>query len=253
MIDAYCHCGISKYRPVEDVLNTMAEAEVERAVLCQHLGEYNNDYLATVVGEHPGRFSAVCLVDPTSPDWRHELRRLHAGGSFRGLRIATDTLDENFEFAVEAVALGLTLVVYSPEGIAGALAPIRRLTRERPDGALVITHLGCPRVENDRLVAGREILDLAAEPGVFVTLSGQSMFCDYPYTALDEFVAEVIGTFGTGRVMWGSNYPVSGDSLEYRRDLELVRSGGWGLDPLGVNQITNETAQRLWLDESTEA
>jgi hypothetical protein len=37
MIDGYAHCGLSKYRPVEDVLDVMRSAGVDRAVLCQPL------------------------------------------------------------------------------------------------------------------------------------------------------------------------------------------------------------------------
>ena len=45
MIDAYVHCGQSKYEPVESVLATMSVANVDRAVLIQHLEEYDNSYL----------------------------------------------------------------------------------------------------------------------------------------------------------------------------------------------------------------
>ena len=248
MIDGYSHCGISKYLPVEDVLGTMRTAGVDRAVLCQHLGEYDNSYLESVVNEHPDTFAAVCLVDPASPDWRAELRKLNAGGAFRGLRILADTLHENLALATEALALDLTLVVWAPDGIAGVLSPIRRLLAERTDGNIVITHLGAPRVEDDRMVAGWELLELAAEPGVFVTLSGQSMFCEYPYAALDELVARVIREFGASRVMWGSNYPVCGAVDEYTRDLALATSGSWGLGPDEVEQIVDGTARRLWFD-----
>lgn len=246
MIDAYCHCGISKYRPVEDVLGAIRKAGVERAVLCQHLGEYDNGYLAAIVDRYPGCFAAVCLIDSASPDWRSELRQLHAAGSFAGLRVTADTLLENFALPAEAVALGLTLVVYSPEGIPRVLAPIRRLTAEQPDATVVITHLGCPRVEDDRVATGWELIELAAQHRVFVTLSGQSMFCEYPYMALDGLVAELIGSYGADRVMWGSNYPVCGSSRAYQRDLALITPGRWGLDRRGVRQITSETAERLW-------
>jgi hypothetical protein len=57
IVDGYAHCGISRYQPVEIVLDTMAQAGVDRAVLCQHLGEYDNSYLAEVVGSRPQQFA----------------------------------------------------------------------------------------------------------------------------------------------------------------------------------------------------
>ena len=248
MIDGYSHCGISKYLPVEDVLETMQVAGVERAVLCQHLGEYDNSYLESVVAEHPDLFRAVCLVDPAGPEWRRALRGVTVEGRFEGLRVVAATFHDNPALCAEALALRLTLVVWAEHGVADVVAAIRRLHTDHPDGRIVITHLGAPRVENDIVVAGWELLELAAQPGVFVTLSGQSMFCEYPYGELDEFVVRVIDAFGPDRVMWGSNYPVCGDSEAYRRDLALLTSGSWGLGPDEVGQIAGETAARLWFD-----
>ena len=45
IIDSYTHCGISKYLPIEDVSATMDRAGVHRAVLAQHLGEFDNSYI----------------------------------------------------------------------------------------------------------------------------------------------------------------------------------------------------------------
>ena len=253
MIDAYSHCGISKYLPLEDVLATIEAADVERAVLCQHLGEYDNTYLASVVEKRPDMFRAVCLVDPVAGNWREALRDAHAGGAFRGLRVVAATLLENPALCAEALRLGLTLVVWAEDGVADVVDALRALCADHPDGRVVITHLGAPRVENGAAVAGWELLELAGEPGVFVTLSGQSMFCDYPYAELSEFVVRVIDAFGTGRVMWGSNYPVCGDAAAYRRDLAQLTSGGWGLGPREVAQIANGTAARLWFDEDPQA
>ena len=53
IVDGYSHCGILKYQPVEVVLDTTAQAGVDRAVLCQHLGEYENSYLSQVVESRP--------------------------------------------------------------------------------------------------------------------------------------------------------------------------------------------------------
>ena len=53
---------------MEVVLDTTAQAGVDRAVLCQHLGEYDNSYLAQVVGSRPEQFAAVLLVNPAEPD-----------------------------------------------------------------------------------------------------------------------------------------------------------------------------------------
>jgi len=38
IVDAFTHCGVSKYNPIEDARRTVQSAGVQRAVLVQHMG-----------------------------------------------------------------------------------------------------------------------------------------------------------------------------------------------------------------------
>jgi L-fuconolactonase len=219
---------------------------VQRAVLVQHMGEYDNSYLASVVREYRERFTAVGLIDGDSRDWREALDSLAKSGEFKGLRVPGDVLKHRDELCHAALTHGLTLMVGTGSGVTECIPAIRRLLGKTPDGTIVITHLGSPRVEDDRMISGRELLDLSGDQGVCITLSGQSMFCDYPYTPLDDFTREVIETFGPDRLMWGSNFPESGDASAYRENLELVRGGAWGLQATDAEKILHTTAERLW-------
>ncbi len=63
------HAGISSWvhdLPVEEMLQHMNEAGIDRAVLSQAFGVYRGDnrYLADSVARYPDRFAAVCVVDP---------------------------------------------------------------------------------------------------------------------------------------------------------------------------------------------
>lgn len=248
IVDAYAHCGISKYLPVGDVLAAMEAAGVEQAVLCQHLGEYDNGYLADVVGQYPGRFAGVCLVNPDLPEGIGQLRKWHATGRFRGLRTLAEWLPRNPALFLEAADLGMNLVVYAPEGIASAAPHVLELIHQRPEARIVVSHLGNPQLDGDRLLHGREILALASSPNIYVQLSGLSMFCEYPHAPLVDFISEVVARFGPARITWGSNFPVCGDQRAYGRDLALARSGAWGLSAKAVQQVTGETARRLWFE-----
>jgi L-fuconolactonase len=253
VIDAYAHCGVSKYLPVDPVRAVMDGAGVERAVLCQHLGEYDNTYLESVVRAEPDRFTAIALVDGTAGSWPLELAAVAESGAFRGLRIVDDILTANPALAEDAASLGLTIVVYAPHGIARAVAPIRRLLAARPTATVQIAHLGNPRIEAGQPVGGLELLELASEPGVAVTLSGLSMFCAYPHGQLDELIAATIAAFGPDRVLWGSNFPVGGvDQASYDRDVDLMLTGRWGLDAPAVELVTEDNARRIWFERSDQ-
>ncbi len=248
IIDGYSHCGISKFLPVEDVLEVTDKAGVEKSLLCQHMGEYDNTYLAGVVDGYPGRFAAVCLVDPDGPEAIQELRRWQATGRFKGLRILAETLDSNQPLCLEAIRLGMNLVIWAPGGITKSLPGLRRLLAQRSDGTIVISHLGDPQLEGDQLASGRELLELASEPSIYVQLSGLAMFCEYPYSPLDGLVSDVIRSFGPQRILWGSNFPVCGDSEAYIRDLQMVLSGSWDLDEEEIEWITHRTATSIWFE-----
>ena len=251
MIDAYTHCGTSKFLPVEEVRSRMDGAGIARAVLCQHLGEYDNSYLESVVRAEPDRFTGVALVDSKAVGWRRALAAVAGSGAFRGLRIVDDMLAENPALGEEAASLGLVIVVYAPEGIARAVPAIRRLLAACPAATVEITHLGNPRLEGGTVVSGLELLDLAGEPGVVVTLSGLSMFCEYPHGQLDGFITATIDAFGQDRVLWGSNFPVGGgDQASYNRELDLILSCAWGLDASTVALITEDNARRIWFERS---
>ncbi|MGI8979706.1 MAG: amidohydrolase family protein [Pirellulaceae bacterium] len=245
MIDGYSHCGLSKYRAVEDVLTVMRSAGVDRAVLCQHLGEYDNEYLAEVVASYPATFAAVCLVDPTSPSAVTDLVKWHATGRFRGIRLLAEWLRDYESLWARAVELDLTLVLFAPQGVAAAAPAIARFLAAHPHARIVITHLGNPQLRSGRLVE-TELLRLAAQAGVFVQLSGLSQFCDYPYAELHEFIRAIVREFGAPRIYWGSNFPVCGDDSAYRRDLRQVTSGEWDLTPEQIHWITGRTAEQLW-------
>ena len=246
IVDTYSHCGISKYLPVEDVLAVMKGAGVNKSVLCQHLGEYDNGYLADVVRRYPEKFAAACLIDTGSSEAADDLRRWHSTGCFRGLRVVGSELESNQSLCLEALDLGMNLVVYVPDGIADSLSNIRAMAQQQHMSRIIISHLGNPLLEGDQLVGGRELFELTSEPGIVVQLSGLSMFCEYPHHPLTEFIQEMVHQFTAERILWGSNFPVCGDRDAYIRDMNMVLSGAWGLDPQQVEWITGRTAETIW-------
>ena len=54
VVDAHVHVGLDKYRPVGDLLADMDEVGVRRAVLVQHIGQFDNAYLVDVCAPFSG-------------------------------------------------------------------------------------------------------------------------------------------------------------------------------------------------------
>jgi L-fuconolactonase len=244
--DGYCHCGLSRYLPVEQVRLAMEHADVERAVLVQHLGEYDNSYLAAATTAEPGRFAAVALVDHTQPTWPDALTEIASSGCFRGIRITARALSENYDFCIRVAALSMVMILDMSDGFDGDAAVVRGLVSDCLPCPIVVSHLGYPRVDAGRVSAGRDLLTLSDEPTVFVLLSGASMFCPFPYSALGGLINDVIAAFGAERVMWGSNFPECGDAAAYRRDLDALTHLVEPTSPQLIEQITGSTAESLW-------
>lgn len=248
MIDAYCHCGISKYRPVGDVLATMHRCRIDRAVLVQHLGEFDNSYLAQVVEQYPNRFAAVGLVDPKG-QWDRVLSELVASQRFRGVRVNCEMMGDNPRLCGEVLLHGLNLVVCIDQPMPSVFPVLHELAEMETDGKIVLSHMGglvLDRVHSNATAIG---VEFASRKSVFVNLSGMSMFCEYPYETLERFVRTLVGKFGTNRLMWGSNFPVCGDAESFCRDLHLVRVGAWGLTDDQVQRVLHNNAENVWFKQ----
>src|SRR5271170_7932388 len=114
IIDAYAHCGLSKYEPIEKVREAMAAGEVSRAVLVQHLGEFDNSYIGSVVASDPEHFAGVLLVDHRRNNVAETLEQWVASGHFQGLRLTAEALLAKPELFELAGDLRLVIVLYTP-------------------------------------------------------------------------------------------------------------------------------------------
>ena len=55
IVDAHCHTTPVWYEPVESLLFQMDRNDVEKAVLIQIMGNYDNEYQFDCVAKHPDR------------------------------------------------------------------------------------------------------------------------------------------------------------------------------------------------------
>ena len=247
IVDAYAHCGISKYEPINRVRATMATAGVDRAVLVQHMGEFDNTYLERVVAEDPKHLAGVCLVDHEQSDGVRELERWQKTGQFQGVRFTTDVCAAAPQLLAAADELNLIIVLYTPDGIADFVEPLESFLEAHPNARLVLTHLGITgAAELPDLDACREAFRLASFPGTYYQLSGMKMFCPYPHEPLHELIAEAAEHFGTCRMVWGSNYPPVGDTDDYVKDLHLLLDGKLPLPKSAIPDIVGGNALKLW-------
>jgi L-fuconolactonase len=252
IIDAYSHCGLSKYEPIEKVRAAMSAAGVSRAVLVQHLGEFDNTYIGSIVESEPQHFAGVLLVDPHQADVISTLQRWAATGNFQGIRLTTEALAAAPTLFAAAGDLGLAIVLYAPDGMRPSLSTLEKELRLAPFTRLVVTHLGTPKVEGSTLdESARDVFQLAKFSNVYLQVSGMKMFCPYPHEPLYPLIAEACEHFGPNRLMWGSNFPVCGTQEDYRADLNLLLEGRWPIPREAIPQVAGDNARRFWFGRTT--
>jgi len=89
IIDTHCHAGQNWFLPIESLEFEMDQAGVDHAVMIQHGGTYDNNYLFDEAGKRGNRFKVVVLVDPEDSDPLGTLEKLAEQGA-AGVRIAPD-------------------------------------------------------------------------------------------------------------------------------------------------------------------
>lgn len=224
IVDGYLHCGLRKYQPFEVVSETLNSCGVHRAVLVQHMGEFDNAYLQKAVASAPQRFAGVCLVDTTDPQCLEKLGLWHRTGCFQGLRIYVDALRSNEDLCRRAHELGMRIVVYDDQPLLRKINLIEDFLARHPQATLVLSHLARPDMNSlPDFLDHQQVLDLGRYPNVFYQLSGMHMISEYPYRELWDFIRRSLAAFGPQRVYWGSNFPVVGDREAYRRELEFIK------------------------------
>ena len=212
---------------LEDTLNAMDAAGVERALLCAWSSPggmlIENDEVADVVAKHPDRFSAVASVDLRFPAAAvQELRQAVERGMV-ALRIVPWLWnlppDDRRYYPLYATCVELGIPFCTQIGHTGPLCPsepgrpipyLDNVLLEFPDLVVVGGHVGVPWID--------EVISLATKyPNFFIDTSAYAL-----HRLPAELVAFMRGR-GRSRVLFGTNWPMlsPGRCLEHLDDLGL--------------------------------
>ncbi len=246
VVDSHCHVSPVWYEPVESLLFQMDRNGVERAVLIQMNGQYDNSYQFECVRRHPDRFASVVCVDTARPDALDELARLAEQGA-SGVRLKPGARSPGDPLAIwrKAAELGL------PVSCGGASAELAAddfaaLIEALPSLKVVIEHLGSlnqPDGEAPPYPVRRKVFGLARFPNVYMKVHGLGEFArrrlpvagPFPFeTPLPPLLELAYQAFGPSRLMWGSDYPPVSGREGYANALRLTREQ---LAPKGAADI----------------
>jgi L-fuconolactonase len=224
VVDTHCHASPTWYEPIEALVFQMDANGVDQAVLVQHRGQFDNEYIFECTRRFPGRFAPLVLVDVEREDAPEELERLARQGAC-GVRLRPYAPASGAgDIAVWEKASELRLPVScggKKEDFLGGW--FRKVLERFSDLPIILEHLAShnhPDGEPEPFECRRRVFGLAKYPNLYIKFHGLGEFCERnmpvtepnPFEGRENSILELAyGAFGPERMMWGSDYPpVSG-------------------------------------------
>ena len=236
VVDTHCHASPAWYEPVEILLDQMNRNGVDKAVIVQIRGWYDNAYPVECMRRFPGRFSVVAVVDTDSPDASERLEDWVERG-VEGVRLGPDVRSPgNDPLAIWRKAAELGILVSSIGPVHGFASPgFESIVKELSSLKIIIEHLGgVGGIQGGQDTTPphatfRKVLELAQYPSVYMKvpslgeISPRAMpvRAPYPFEDAPPFIEMAIDAFGAKRLMWGSDFPPVARREGYRNALRL--------------------------------
>ncbi|MBK1842267.1 amidohydrolase family protein [Azospirillum sp. YIM B02556] len=214
-----------------DMLPLLRENGVDGTILVQTLSSAaDTDFMLDLAAQHRFIRGVVGWADLKTADAPRRVRTLAAHPELKGLRPmvqaeAADWLDDPaIDPAAEAMAeSGLC---FDALVLPRHLPSLLRFARRHPALAIVIDHAAKPEIAAGGTPGWAEdMAALAGLPNMHCKLSGLLTEAGIR-TGIDDirpYTERLVGLFGTGRLIWGSDWPVLRLAGDYAGWLEMCR------------------------------
>jgi L-fuconolactonase len=261
-LDAHDHRWMAPDAPIRrtfdlaDLRSAVAGTPVERVVLVQVINDADetrtflehardDDLVAGVVG----------WIDLARPDVRAALDELTGDGALVGVRhqalaeadpagwLRSAEVQRGLA-ALESLGLPFDLMI-RPEHFPAAVES----ARAHPSLRFVLDHLGKAPIAGGQVEPwATGLRTLAAEPNVWCKLSGVHTIApaNWTYADLAPFVEVALEAFGSERVVFGSDWPVSLQAATYAEVYEAAATACAALSPTERTAVLGGNARAFY-------
>ena len=241
-----------------DLKPLLEKTGVSKTVLIQAAPSVEEtEYLLGIADSTPFVSAVVGWIDFESPNQLKQLERLAKHPKFVGIRpMIQDIADVNWvlrndiSWTFEAlIDLNLT---FDCLGIPKHLENFHKILNQYPNLRVVIDHCMKPEIRNHSETNfnfwAEGIKRIAQDSGAYCKLSGivteSGALLDI--TQLQPYVNHILAEFGSDRVMWGSDWPVSSLRCSYEKWFQLANQLCNKLDDRSKSKIFGETASQFY-------
>jgi predicted TIM-barrel fold metal-dependent hydrolase len=233
------------------LLDLMKKNGVSKTVIIQVIHyRWDNSYLADVLKQYPDYFQGVARVNPEDPAAPDTLSKLAAEG-FRGVRISpSGNADGDWikgplmpPLWKRCRDLKIPMTVLAP---VTRMPDVQKLVEKFPDLTVVIDHMADSPIGKPEMLD--QLLALARYPKVFVKFSHTWSLSKQPYPWRDTWdqVKRLRDRFSARRLMWGTDWPVSGRHATYEQTLRLVRDEMDFFNADEKREVLSRSIERVW-------
>jgi predicted TIM-barrel fold metal-dependent hydrolase len=195
---------------------------------------------------------AISSVRPESEGfeaWLERVDRSIVRGVRRVLHVVLDEVSQSVRFRDNLRRLGQAGLPFDICMLQRQLPLARALADTCPDTILVLDHLGVPSIADGNFEDwASQITALAKRPNVTLKLSGISAYGppDWTLATLQPYVDHALSTFGTKRIVWGSDSPVCTLQSSLSEWVATTQSLISALSTDERSQVMHDNAEALW-------
>jgi L-fuconolactonase len=211
-------------------------------------------WLLELAGRNPFIRGVIGWVDLRSPRLKEQLERFSGNRKLVGVRHVIQ--DEPDDFMLQPAFLrGIGMLedyqlVYDlllfPRHLKLATALVSTFPRQR----FVLDHMSKPAIRSGIMEPWRRDLEaLSKQPNVWCKVSGLVTEADHQKWKFEDFIPYlevVFNTFGTDRIMLGSDWPVCRLAGEYREVMDIPAEYMVHMDEADIRKVYRENAVQCY-------
>jgi L-fuconolactonase len=201
------------------VLVQCDQSEKENEFLLNHANNF--DFIKGVVG----------WVDLQSDDVEDRLTYYHSFNKMKGFRHILQGESERAMMLRPAFMKGISklknfdftydILIYPDQ-----IQYIGEFVKAFPDQKFVIDHIAKPNIKEKNIVEWKKGMEALAEyPNLYCKISGMVTEADWKNRGKDDckpYMDVIVSSFGTKRIMFGSDWPVCLVAASYQQTMEIV-------------------------------
>ncbi len=213
--------------------------------------ESETDFLLDQAAKYPFIRGVVGWLDLRASDIEQKLKRYSNYSELKGLRhVVQDEQDDQFllrdDFLHGISLLSSYNFTYDILIFSEHLGITVDFVKRFPNQKFVLDHIAKPDIKNGSISPWKEgIIDLASCSNVYCKLSGMVTEASWDSWKYDDFVPYldvVVNTFGTDRLMIGSDWPVCTLAGSYAKVIDIVENYFEEFDPGIRNKVFRQNA-----------